>query len=245
MSIVWSQHDSGASYKVTRAGNAIRLYRNNVLHSQWNHKRPVSGQLWELFLITTLCLKADLQRVLVLGVGGGSVINLIHYFYPEAKVDAIDLDKVHLAIAKKYFKLNTEQCKLINADAQKWLKNYKGAKYDLIIDDVFNELNNIPYRSIQDNSEWLKLLTNNIQKDGVLVFNFADKNEWIKNSKSWYSVIKKYNVGIASHQKCENKIIHLSRDDISYKRIITILKEKNHSKYIRNFQNNVYNYSSR
>lgn len=219
MPVKWSYKNEDNSYRVVEVGNAVRLYRNNVLHSQWNPKKPVSGKLWDLFLVSVLGLKVEVSNVLVLGAGGGSVINLIHYFYPKAKIFAVDVDELHLKIAKKYFRINTKNCSLIHADAEQWLKCYKGKKFDLIIDDVFTEINDIPFRSIEDNKNWAKYLLRTLKSDGFIVFNFADKKEWKKNFNLWNKSVKNKYIGVAAHYKCENKIVHLSKQDISYRNI--------------------------
>ncbi len=220
MAILCELADQGVDYRVTQAGNAVRLYRNNVLHSQWNPAKPLAGKLWDLFLLTVMATEKQLQRVLVLGAGGGSVINLIHHFYPHSEVDAIDLDKNHLNIATQYFKVNTSQCQLIHADAIDWVKQYRGSRYDMIIDDVFSESDCVPYRCIVDRKDWAKKLVRHLKKDGVLVFNFADQKEWHKGLQRWRETLERFNIGIAQHDQCDNKIVHCSVNDISRQTII-------------------------
>lgn len=244
MSTCWSFENKHARYRVAQAGNAIRLYRNNVLHSQWNPKNPVSGKLWDLFLISVLVSKEKLSRVLVLGVGGGSVINLIHHYYPDAEIKAVDFDKTHLKVARKYFKVNTKKCELICADAEEWLRKYRGKKYDLIIDDVFNEIDNIPYRSIEGKKNWAKVLLKNLKHKGILVFNFADKKEWNKSFKLWKHSLASNNIGIATQHKCDNRIVHISSEDISHKRITHVLQHHKCSEYIKYLNNGTISYRS-
>jgi len=105
MSIKWRYKNNEASYRVVEAGKSVRLYRNNVLHSQWNPNNPVSGKLWDLFLISALGLNMKVSDVLVLGAGGGSIINLIHHYFPQANIQAIDIDRIHLKVAKKILRL--------------------------------------------------------------------------------------------------------------------------------------------
>lgn len=233
------QHD-GTSYRVVRVGHTLRLYRNNVLHSQWNSKHAVTGKLWDLFLISVLGLNKNLQQVLVLGAGGGSVINLIHHYYPDANIDAIDYDQTHLDIAKKYFEIDTTKCKLICADAQEWLAKNKTHKYDLIIDDVFNEIDNIPYRSVKSNQNWAQYLLKSLNTKGVLVFNFADHCEWKSNFKLWNKHLSNKNVSVATHHKCDNKIVHLSAEDISLRTVKPVLNT--YKVYNRYFVNKTISY---
>ena len=161
MAVLWQKQIHNTDYRVVNAGASVRLYRNNVLHSQWNPVHPVKGNLWELFLLT--CLGSEkLKRVLVLGVGGGAVINLIHRFFPQAEIDAVELDKTHISIAKKYFHINSAKCNLIHADALDWTKTCPIKSYDLIIDDVFHEASKVPFRSIEMSADWIKVLLNKI-----------------------------------------------------------------------------------
>ncbi len=235
MAIVW-QKDSGVTkYKVTRAGNAIRLYRNNVLHSQWNPSNPVSGKLWDLFLLSSIGDKKIINNVLVLGAGGGAIINLVHHFFPKCNVLAIDLDKTHLYVARKYFKVSKNYCDLIHADVKDWLKNNNDDKYDLIIDDVFIESNSVPYRSIQAQALWVKNLLSRLTKQGTLVINFADKEEWLKSKKQLAKIksIEKYQFGIATHYACENRIVHVSKNLLSRNKIKANLVHNSASQYMR------------
>ena len=217
MALLWHKKINNTDYRVVNAGASVRLYRNNVLHSQWNPAHPVNGNLWELFLLT--CLGGEkLNRALVLGVGGGAVINLIHRFFPDAEIDAIELDKTHISIAKKYFRINSEKCNLIHANALDWAKTSSYKSYDLIIDDVFHEASQVPFRSIQINADWIKVLLNKIRAHGTVVINFADKKEWKscrELSKIKKILNKNYQIGVALNYRCENRIVHISTRPLS------------------------------
>ncbi len=217
MAIIWQKRLADTDYRVVRAGHSIRLYRNNVLHTQWNPRNPIKGQLWELFLLTSVNPNSEIKRVLVLGAGGGAVINLINYFFPLAQIDAVDLDKMHIQIAKRFFKVNTKRCKLFHADAFAWVKQCKNGLYDLIIDDVFHENDQVPYRSISASANWVKSLLAMLSKKGVLAMNFADNEEW-KNCNAQLQdqgFIRHYQIGIATNSRCENKIVHITQRPLS------------------------------
>ena len=190
MSFLWSKKVDQIQYRVTQAGHSLRLYRNGVLHSQWNPAHAVRGSLWDLFLLTSFNPRHDVRRVLVLGAGGGAVINLVHHFFPESQIDAIDSDSTHLYVAKKFFKVDVERCSLIQADASSWLEEKSGREYDLIIDDIFSEVNRVPFRSVSAESGWVKRLLRLLTKDGVLVMNFADQKEW-RNCRESLAVEKR------------------------------------------------------
>ena len=111
MAIVWQHQAWDHTHKITRAGQCVRLYRNGVLHSQWNPNALLSGHLWELFILTSMTTQMPLQRICVLGTGGGSVIMLLQHFFPDVHIDAVELDEIHLFTAKKFFQINNCQHK--------------------------------------------------------------------------------------------------------------------------------------
>ena len=246
MALVWQKQSGDNEYRVVRAGASIRLYRNGVLHSQWNPLQPIKGNLWELFLLTVIGKKQPLQRVLLLGVGGGAVVNLIQAYFPAAVIDAIELDKIHINVAKKYFLVNTKQCNLIHADAIDWIKNNAGCSYDLIIDDVFHENEFVPCRSIQISADWIKTLLDRLSSGGTLVINFADSNEWnsCANAPRIRKILRKYQIGSASNKRCENRVIHISTRPLSAGAIKKSLLQFNHKAYLRYWSKGIFSYRS-
>ena len=244
MATLWSKQASSNEYKVTRAGHAVRLYRNGVLHSQWNPTRPVAGHLWDLFLLSSL--GQDIKRVLVLGTGGGAVVNLVHSFFPVAKIDAIELDENHIYAARRFFKVNTSLCNLHQADATRWIKRSKQNKYDLIIDDVFFEGQGNPYRSVDAHAKWIRTLLGKLSLNGVLVINFADSREWrlSKHQLEHNRYFKHYNFASSRHKQCENRIIHISRRDLSMATLRQHMQEQTYKAFKKYFEAGVYGYRS-
>ncbi|MES2811227.1 MAG: fused MFS/spermidine synthase [Bacteroidota bacterium] len=80
------------------------------------------------------------QSVLVLGVGGGSVIKLLQdeFQYCE-KIIGVELDPKIIEIANQYFGLNRRKnIEIIIEDASEFVKNTK-VTYDLIVIDIFQD----------------------------------------------------------------------------------------------------------
>lgn len=77
------------------------------------------------------------KRILVLGVGGGTVIKLITKEFPQTQVVAIDIDKTIVDVGRKYFELNkNKNVKIVIGDVFD-IKNNFGNDYDLIVVDLF------------------------------------------------------------------------------------------------------------
>ena len=244
MAVLWEKSFNNSLYRVTKAGNALRLYRNQVLHSQWNPESPVMGKLWDIFLLCTVAQNHEIKNALVLGAGGGSVINLIHYFYPDAKIDAVDLDKMQLYIAKRFFKVSSANTKLINQNALDWLQNKNLKKYDLIVDDVFFETDNIPFRSIDIKKNWANKLISKLTSRGSLVINFADQKEWKKSRKYIENIAKnkKYNIGVGIQKSCDNRIVFLSKNCLATKTLKNGLMRDKAMSYLKFWKNGMFTY---
>lgn len=86
--------------------------------------------------------KYDFKNVLILGMGAGSIISLLREKYAiNCSITAIEKDEIVIELAKKYF--NIEKFKsltIVDADAFEYTRTTT-YKYDLIISDVFVDIN--------------------------------------------------------------------------------------------------------
>ncbi len=181
MAILWQKTIKNTLYEVRSAGETRRLYTDGVFHSQFNPQRAIAGGIWDLLMLPALFNPLQsIQRVLVLGVGGGAVIHQLKRYVQPDEIIGIELDPVHIMIAKRHFGINGKMAKLIQADAIKWLENYSGPGFDLIIEDLFGEQDGEPERAIKANKNWLEQLHSHLNPEGILVMNFTSRSD-LKN----------------------------------------------------------------
>lgn len=177
MALIWSKKVAGVMYEVRCAGYSLRLYSNGVFHTQYNSKRLLTGQVWDLlFLPAFFYPENKIKRILLLGVAGGAVMHMLQQFIKPQKIIGIELNPVHIYVGKKYFNLNSTCFEIIEADAIHWLKNYKGEKFDIIIDDLFTEDIGQPVAAAKANRQWFSCMLKHLAKDGLIVKNFIDKS---------------------------------------------------------------------
>ena len=182
MALLWQKKIRDTLYQVKSAGRSLRLYTNGVFHTQYNPNNPLTGHIWDLLMLPAFFYRqGDIQHVLVLGVGGGAVIQLLKKFVKPARIVGVELNPVHIYVARRFFKLKTRDLKLIEADAVHWLENYSGEKFDLIIDDLFTEQQGEPVPVVSANTRWFRLMLRHLNRDGMIVRNFIDRDE-LKNS---------------------------------------------------------------
>lgn len=173
MAVLWQARRAGVDYEVRSAGRTRRLYTNGVLHTQYNPTHALTGSVWDLLLLPALLQpQRTFERVLVLGVGGGAVINLLRRHLHCDTLVGVELDALHLQLARRFFELRGPGIELVQADARDWLPDYDGEAFDLIIDDLFTEVDGEPARAVTATPAWLRLLDSHLTRRGMLVMNF-------------------------------------------------------------------------
>lgn len=179
MAIIWQKKHLGQTYEVRTAGCSVRLYKDGVLHSQFNERQPITGQVWDLLTLPAFFYPPQsIKRVLVLGVGGGTVIRQLNLFFQPSQIIGIDLDPTHLKVAKRFFGLNKlKNVALYCEDANTWLQEYQGPPFDVIIEDIFTEENGEPIRALNANKQWAHCIIHNLTDCGVAVLNFTSTSE--------------------------------------------------------------------
>lgn len=178
MSIVWERLQGDTLYQVRRAGGSLRLYTNGVLHSQYNPRRPLTGSVWDLLTLAAFLPPPGLvRRVLVLGIGGGAVIQQLRHFVQPDSIVGVELSAVHLAVARRFFGVRGRGVTLLRADAVGWLQGYRGEPFDLIVDDLFADVDGQPERAVAANGRWSRLLLRHLTPRGILAVNFPSRQE--------------------------------------------------------------------
>ncbi|MFT7220263.1 MAG: spermidine synthase [Candidatus Azotimanducaceae bacterium] len=182
MALLHQTRKNGVLYEVRTAGASRRLYTNRAFHTQYHPKHLFTGAIWDCLSLPSLCLNEPPKRVLVLGVAGGTVIHQLQQLHAPTSVIGIELDAMHISLAKKYFSLNYDNLQIIHADAKAWLAGSR-ATFDYIVDDVFLHAEDggqgdgeaDPARSVELDINWFDLLKKHLSPDGVLIQNHIDE----------------------------------------------------------------------
>ena len=124
-----------------------------------------------------------MDRILVLGVAGGSVVKVL---INEAKfsglVTGVDIDPDVIALARKYYHLDRiKNLELVISDASEYIKSAK-SKFDLVIIDIFED--KLMPAFVYD-PEFVLEVTSKLEKDGYILFNtiVLDKQQQRKNDR--------------------------------------------------------------
>lgn len=81
------------------------------------------AKLWEAGIRKSQSPKLKVQNILLLGLGGGSVIPILNKYFPHAQITAVEIDEMIIEIAKKYFAIQQfNNLTIIHDDAFEYLK---------------------------------------------------------------------------------------------------------------------------
>ena len=121
------------------------------------------------------------ERVLVVGLGGGAMVQFINHHFPATKVDAVEIDPVVVGLAGEFFGMKpSASTRIFTEDAIVYLQRDHG-RYDVIYMDAFLEPGDetdqggIPKKL--KTVDFLKRLHRQLNPGGVVTFNVVEHPE--------------------------------------------------------------------
>ena len=95
-------------------------------------------------MLVALARGQGAQRVLIVGLGGGSLPSLLRKHYPRMTIDVVDIDPDVVAVAKKFFGFREDaSMRVFVEDGRRFIEKCK-QPYDIIFLDAYGP-ENIPY----------------------------------------------------------------------------------------------------
>jgi spermidine synthase len=92
-------------------------------------------------VLTGAMVVPDPQRILVIGLGGGTIPRAFQYLYPDVHVTSIEIDPAVVEVAEEYFDFTEgPQQDIVVADGRVWIKRalHREERFDIIVLDAFN-----------------------------------------------------------------------------------------------------------
>jgi spermidine synthase len=109
-----------------------------------------------------------IRNVLILGLGGGTVANLIRKKWPEAKITGVDIDPIIVELGEKYLGLDRDGIEMKIGDVLQIIKQFKNKRFDLIIVDLYNG-DKFPAKF--ESSNFLSFARGGLANGGIVIFN--------------------------------------------------------------------------
>ncbi len=124
--------------KVEQDSEARYLYFDRTLQSAMTLKEPTSLRLlYPRFTSLGLTLRPEPQRVLIIGLGGGSIAKKYQHEFPSMEVDVAEIDPVVIEVAKKYFHFKEDKNVRVHAQDGRLFLMRAPRLYDLVLLDAY------------------------------------------------------------------------------------------------------------
>ncbi len=120
------------------------------------------------------------KRILMIGLGAGSISTYLGRAMPDAQIDVVELDPGVIAAGKKYFGLEeSDRVRFIESDGRVYLNRHKDS-YDIILLDAFRDLG-VPFHMLT--REFYVLVKEHLAPGGVVASNV------VANTKLYLSTL--------------------------------------------------------
>ena len=146
--------------------------RNEInYHSIVDLKDPDNLQVpYTRLMGAALLYPPNIRRILMVGLGGGSISTYLGRAMPQVQIDVVELDPGVIAAGRKYFGLlETDQIHFIESDGRVYLNRNKDL-YDLVLLDAYRELG-VPFHLLT--REFYELVKARLAPGGAVASNLS------------------------------------------------------------------------
>lgn len=171
-------------------------------------------------MMAAIAVVEEPRRVLVVGLGGGTIPSFLHKHYPQTIIDVVDIDPDVVDAAKKFFGFTVSPTmRAYVRDGRGFIEECKGL-YDIIFLDAFGS-DNIPYHLAT--REFLTAVRQALKPQGIVAGNI-----WSSSSNPLHdAMVRTYqevfeSVYLLDVQGAGNEIIlavprkyHISREELA------------------------------
>ncbi len=149
---------------------ALRLNEGVATHSLWHANSVLTGGVWDTFLLVPPLLGRPVERMLVVGNAGGTVARAFGAFYPDVRIDGVEIDPEVTEAGRRYLGLgDNPNLRTIDADGRPYLE-LTDERYDLVVVDAYHQPY-IPFYLATE--EFFHLVRERLTPGGVMALNVA------------------------------------------------------------------------
>lgn len=171
--IVFEGYSGYHHIRVVDRGGLRVLQFNDSEETRMSLHNPLQGhfEYTEYFHMPWLW-NTNIQRVLMLGLGGGSIQRAYLHHYPHVTLETAELDPAVIAVAAKYFGITeAPRHKIHSSDGRVFLRRHNTV-YDVIIVDAYTTTRYGPSLPAHlSTREFFTLASARLGTNGVLAYN--------------------------------------------------------------------------
>jgi spermidine synthase len=140
------------------------------IESRLDRRRPLALDLdYTRTMMAGFLVRPKVERLLMIGFGGGTLSNYLFRHFPGLEVDAVDIDGEVIRLARKHFEVPDDpRYRTHAADGRLFVERSGERKWDMIILDAFRGVF-VPFHL--KTREYYELLRSHMRDDAVVVAN--------------------------------------------------------------------------
>ena len=174
--VIAEKYSHGARIRIIKKGPYKELIYNNTVFSRIVEGRLLTGSYWDYFL--PLPSLFENPKILIIGLGGGTIPYQMESLYSNASIDVIEIDEA-IASMYKIFVGKNLRSNIILGDGIEYMESH-GNMYDLVILDAYVD-DNMPTEFFSD--RMINAADSSLKEKGVLAINYTLTSFGIANSK--------------------------------------------------------------
>ncbi|HET6831932.1 MAG TPA: fused MFS/spermidine synthase [Solirubrobacterales bacterium] len=146
----------------------LELNEGQAIHSLYKPGSYLTGRYWDgLIVLPFAALERPPERVAILGNAAGTAARMYGHYFPDARVDGVEIDGELTEIGRRFFDLSGPNLHTHTADARPWLRRSDG-DYDVIVVDAYRQ----PYIPFYlTTREFFELVDDRLAPGGAVVIN--------------------------------------------------------------------------
>jgi spermidine synthase len=118
----------------------LELNEGQAIHSLWRPGTVLTDAYWDGYLVLPFTVSPrPPERIAILGTAGGTVARAYAKYFPDTRIDAVDIDGKLFEIGRRWFGLEPRpQLRELAEDARPFLRRTK-ERYDSIFVDAYRQ----------------------------------------------------------------------------------------------------------
>jgi spermidine synthase len=147
----------------------LELNEGQAVHSIYRPDTVLTGDVWDGYLAVPFAVRREPPRTMaILGNGAGTTMRAYGRYFPQTRIDGVEIDGELSDIGREYFDLRDRpEVRLFAEDARPFLRRSDGG-YDAIFVDAYRQ----PYIPFYLSTiEFFELVRDRLAPGGVLIVN--------------------------------------------------------------------------
>jgi spermidine synthase len=170
--VVYEETTPYQTLRIVDRGEVRYLESDGVVHGAVRRDDGELALVYPRLLPVAWLLSPDIERVLILGMGGGNVAGYLGRAFPGVAIEFVEIDPAVPEVARRYMGFASDEHPGVHVgDARRWLES-SGGRWDLIVADTYIGLS-VPFHLTT--REFLADVERHLNPGGVFAVNLASR----------------------------------------------------------------------